>query len=115
MSDPARFPDTLYAFGGPGFEAALNREIRQQQWRVPIEDFCRSGAWPALDESLRISVHGSEDDGDAIRVSAFVSFDPTVPSYCADQSHVEPAAGFLRIAIDKRTAESRFETEPLAK
>lgn len=113
MSDTVRFPDSLAAFGGPDFESALAREIREQHWHIPIEDFCRSGAWPAFDEHLRISVHGTEDDGEAVRATAFVSFDPTVPSYCNDQAHVEPADGFLKIAIDKRTAEARFETEPL--
>ena len=113
MRDTVRFPDSLEAFGGPDFEATLAREIRDQHMHIPIEDFCRAGAWPAFDEDLRISVHGAEDDGDTIRVTAFVSFDPTVPSYCNDQAHVEPADGFLKVTIDKRTGEARFKTEPL--
>ena len=114
MGETVRFPDSLKAFGGAEFEHTLAREIREQHWRIPIEDFCRAGAWPAFDEDLRISVHSQEDDGEAIRVTAFVSFDPTVPSYCNDQAHVEPADGFLKIAIDKASGEARFKTEPLA-
>lgn len=113
MSDTVRFPDSLTAFGGADFESVLNREIRAQHWHIPIQDFCRAGAWPAFDEELRISVHNAEEDGETVRVTAFVSFDPTVPSYCNDQHHVEPADGFLKIAIDKATAEATFETEPL--
>ena len=113
MSNTVRFPDSLEAFGGPDFEAVLAREIQAQHWRIPIQDFCRAGAWPSFDEELGISVHGSQDDGDTIRVTTFISFDPTVPSYCNDQAHVEPADGFLKIAIDKRSGEARFETEPL--
>ncbi|HKJ71732.1 MAG TPA: hypothetical protein VKA55_08290 [Gammaproteobacteria bacterium] len=113
MRDTVRFPDSLAAFGGPAFEDTLKREIQAQHWHIPIEDFCRTGAWPSFDEELRITVHGTEDDGEALRVTAFVSFDPTVPSYCNDQAHVEPADGFLKIRIDKRTGEARFATEPL--
>ncbi|MEF8794449.1 hypothetical protein [Thiohalorhabdus sp.] len=115
MSETVRFPDSLEAFGGADFESALTREVRAQHWHIPIQDFCRAGAWPAFDEELRISVHHTEADDEMLQVTAFVSFDPTVPSYCNDQHHVEPAHGFLRITIDKATAAASFETEPLGR
>lgn len=113
MRDTVRLPETLQSFGHGEFEAMLQGELRQQHWQVPLEDFCRSGAWPDFEEELRVSVHRAEMEGDTLQITAFVSFDPTVPSYCADHHHVEPADGFLRIAIDRETAEARFETEPL--
>ena len=113
MSEIVRLPDSLEAFGGTDFESTLTREIRAQHWHIPIQDFCRGGAWPAFNEELRISVHNAEADGKTVFVTAFVSFNPTVPSYCNDQDHVEPADGFLKIAIDKATAAASFETEPL--
>ncbi|KPV39680.1 hypothetical protein AN478_11235 [Thiohalorhabdus denitrificans] len=113
MSEPVHLRESLRAAGTPAFEETLREELLRNNWGVPLEDFCPLEAWPGFDVDLRLSVHQLEESADNLRVKAFVSFTGRVPSYCADQAHTVPADGFLRITIDRATAEASFETDPL--
>ncbi|HKJ87201.1 MAG TPA: hypothetical protein VKA48_01590 [Gammaproteobacteria bacterium] len=113
MGDTVHLPESLEAAGTPAFEQTLREEILRNNWGVPLEDFCPLEAWPGFEVDLSLSVHQLEQSEEALRVKAFISFTGRVPSYCADHTHTVPADGFLRIHIDRRTGEARFETDLL--
>ncbi|MFA9460215.1 hypothetical protein [Thiohalorhabdus methylotrophus] len=113
MTDTVHLRESLRAAGTPEFEQTLREEILRNNWGVPLEDFCPMEAWPGFDVDLSLSVHRLEEVDRTLRVKAFVSFTGRIPSYCADHAHTVPADGFLRIAIDKDTAEAHFETDPM--
>lgn len=113
MSEPVHLVDTLDAFDTPRLEETLRDELLRHSLRVPLEDFCRGEALPGFDVDLGLSVHRAEADADNLYITAFVSFTGRVPSYCADQAHVKPADGFLRLTLDRASGAARFETEPL--
>ncbi len=113
MSEPVRLPASLAAFGTPDLEPTLREELLRHSLEVPLEDFCRGEALPGFDVDLELSVHRTEADPDNCYITAFISFTGRAPSYCADHNHVEPADGFLRLTLNRRTGAARFETDPL--
>lgn len=105
-----RLPESLAAWGSPGFGAVLKREIEALgPGALPLQQGL-SRTSVALDEAVEVMFLGAEAEGGFVRARVGVFFSGIVTGCsCADDpTPVEPQTEYLELSvlIDRATAEA---------
>jgi len=111
MLPPIRFTETLDAWGTPGFEDALKREVeRLDAGRLPLQQALSTSSY-VTDSPHKVIVIRVSDDAEFIRVKAGIFYFGIIAGCsCADDptpidEHNEYCE--VQIEINKKTAEAR--------
>jgi hypothetical protein len=110
MLPPIRFTETLDAWGTPGFEDALKREVeRLDTGRLPLQQALSTSSY-VTDSPHKVIVIRVSDDAEFIRVKAGIFYSGIIAGCsCADDPTPVSEQGEyceVQIQIDRKTAEA---------
>lgn len=109
-------PDSLAAWGTPGFAAALKRELAGAGARLPLQQGLSATGY-ALDARIEVMLLGAEATAGEIVVKVGVFYAGVVAGCnCADDPtpvEAQPEYCELRIAIDRHPAGAAAATATL--
>lgn len=106
-------PDALVAWGTPGFQAELKRELEAlAPDALPLQLGVSQGGL-ADGTDITVSVFGVRDDAQAIHADLGVFFTEIIAGCsCGDDPMPLPAACVMRCSIDKSSAQAAISILP---
>jgi hypothetical protein len=113
MTHKFRLPDSLRAFGAPGFESVLQQELTQHASELPLQQGLAHSNY-VLDGPISVMVHSVSTTGGAIAVRVGIFYqgvlggcscegDPTPASesneYCEAQLLIDRATADVTVSL----------------